>query len=169
MPEAENLVVIVEHDPSWPRMFQEEKARVLTVAGKRIMAIDHIGSTGVPGLGGKPIIDILAGVGVLADATSCIPRLRSIGYLYHPEKEDTFPQRRYFDKPAYHLHMVEGSSDFWSRHIAFRDHLRGHPESAMRYLDLKRTLAQEYRADREGYTAAKTNFIVSTLKEAGFV
>ncbi len=65
--------------------------------------------------------------------------------------------------------MVEESSDFWTRHIAFRDHLRRHPETAIRYLDLKRALSQKYRVDREGYTAAKTHFIVSTLKEAGYV
>ncbi|MDV3293650.1 MAG: GrpB family protein [Nitrososphaerales archaeon] len=169
MPEAEDPVVIVEYDPSWPRMFEEEKARIITAAGKWIMTIEHIGSTAVPGLGGKPIIDLLAGVRVLALAASCVPRLGSIGYLYHPEKEGTLPERGYFDKPSYHLHMVEESSDFWSRHIAFRDHLRRHPETAMRYLDLKRAMAQKYRVDREGYTAAKTHFIVSTLKKAGYV
>ncbi len=84
MPDAEDSVVIVEYDRAWPRMFEEEKARILTAAGRRIMAIEHIGSTAVPGLGGKPIIDILAGVGVIAEAAPCVPMLRTIGYLYHP-------------------------------------------------------------------------------------
>ncbi len=169
MPDAADPVVMVEYDPAWPGMFEKEKARILAVGGTKIRTMEHIGSTAVPGLGAKPIIDILAGVMVLTDAEFNIPKLASIRYKYHPEKEDIFPERRYLDKPSYHLHMVEESSDFWSRHLAFRDHLRKHPETAMRYFDLKRSLAQKYRLDREEYTDAKTDFIVTTLRAAGYV
>ncbi len=94
MPEDEGPVVIVGYDPSWPKMFDEEKARVLKVAGRRIAAIEHIGSTAVVGLGAKPIIDMMAGVRVLSDADRCVSSFASISYRYHPEKEEAFPERR---------------------------------------------------------------------------
>jgi GrpB-like predicted nucleotidyltransferase (UPF0157 family) len=166
---SEEVAVIVDYNPAWPRMFESEKSRILAATGNRIVALEHIGSTAVVGLGAKPTIDILAGVRMLADAESCASSLWSIGYKYRPEKEDLFPERRYFDKPSYHLHAVEPSSDFWSRHIAFRNYLRTHREAAEMYFRLKRRLSSRYQTDREAYTNAKTEFIIAILKEAGYV
>lgn len=157
-------VVIADYDPRWAVLFVEEKARILEVAGRWIVAIEHVGSTAVRGLSAKPIIDILAGVRELDDAGDCIDPLARIGYEYVPEYEAEIPDRRYFHKgPAegrtHHLHMVERKGDFWIRQILFRDYLRAHPDEAQRYDDLKRELAARFRDDREAYTNAKTDFI----------
>jgi GrpB-like predicted nucleotidyltransferase (UPF0157 family) len=162
-------VVVVDYDPHWQRMFEHERDRILTVLGYKVAAIEHIGSTAVVGLGAKPIIDIMIGLRALANAEPCISGLTSIGYNYRPENEHVFPERRFFDRPSYHLHMVVVSSDFWRWHIVFRDYLRIRPEKAREYLELKKELASKYQVDREGYTSAKTRFIVAALEEAGYV
>ncbi len=140
--------------------------------GHIIVGIEHIGSTAVPSLGAKPIIDILVAVNHLSDAEQCIEPLQSIGYEYVPEYEESIPERRYFHKGGppkeqhYHLHMVELTSDFWKKHLLFRDHLRTHPKIAQKYHELKKRLALKYGSDREGYTEAKTSFIKSTCAKA---
>jgi len=163
-------VTIVDYDPQWPILYQEEKRRILEAIGHVIVAIEQVGSTAVPGLGAKPIIDIMVAVSHLADAEACIDPLQGIGYEYAPELEVSMPQRRYFDKgPAearIHLHMVELTSGFWERHLLFRDFLRDHPEVAREYDRLKRELAAEYGSDRAGYTEAKTSFIRSVEARA---
>ena len=163
-------VVIVDYDPQWPIRYQEEKDRIIEAVGHVIVAIEHIGSTSVPGLGAKPIIDIMVAVSHLADAEECIQPLKGIGYEYVPELEVSMPQRRYFDKGSaearIHLHMVELASEFWQRHLLFRDFLRDHPQVAQEYEQLKRELAAGYGSDRVGYTEAKTSFIRSVEARA---
>ena len=165
-------VMIVDYDPQWVMLYEKEKDMILSVIGHMVIAIEHIGSTAVCGLGGKPIIDIMVAVRHLTDAEKCIEPLRSIGYEYVPEYETTIPERRYFHKGSppeeqhYHLHMVEKRSDFWKRHLLFRDHLRAHPDVAQRYYQLKKELASKYGSNREAYTNAKTSFIESTMAEA---
>ncbi len=163
-------VVIVDYDPQWPILYEEEKGRILEAIGRVIVAIEHVGSTAVPGLGAKPIIDIMVGVGHLADAERCIEPLQAIGYGYVPEHEVSMPQRRYFQKGPpdahRHLHMVELASEFWQRHLLFRDFLRDHPQVAQEYDRLKRELAARYGSDRAGYTEAKTSFIRSVEARA---
>lgn len=168
-------VVIVDYDPRWPRFFDEEKTNILRVIGPMIVSVEHIGSTAVPGLAAKPIIDIMAGVRHLSDATWCIQPLRTLRYEYVPEYEKLIPDRRYFHKRSmqgmehgstHHLHMVEDGSEFWSRQLLFRDYLRDHPEEARRYADLKKTLAARYSSDRERYTSAKTDYIQEIVARA---
>jgi GrpB-like predicted nucleotidyltransferase (UPF0157 family) len=161
----------VEYDPRWPTLYEEERERILAVVGDLIVAIEHIGSTAVPGLGGKPIIDIMPAVQRLADAEQCIEPLEGIGYEYVPEYNEAIPERRYFHKgPAqadtFHLHVVERASDFWERHLLFRDWLRAHPEDAQEYYCLKRELAARFGRDREGFTDAKSVFIESVVARA---
>ena len=123
------------YHPEWPHRFDEER-RVLAVAFAGSDAIiEHIGSTAVPGLGTKPVIDVLIGVPILVEVERRIPLLEAAGYEYVQEYEQQLPDRRYFRKPrsgprAYHVHCVVAGSDFWIRHLAFRDYLRAHPESA---------------------------------------
>ena len=167
-------VIIVEYDRGWPRMFEDEKGRILAVIGPHLVAIEHIGSTAVPGLAAKPIIDILAGVRRLEDARECIAPLAGIGYDYVPEFEVDLPERRYFrkgrnERHTHHLHMIEFQSPFWRRHVAFRDYLRAHPDEAARYADLKRTLAAKFGSDRGAYTDAKTEYVRGVEAKAGFV
>ena len=164
-------VIIVDYDARWPGLYREEEARVLQAVGDRIAAIEHIGSTAVPGLAAKPIIDMMVAVRKLADADECIEPLQALGWLYAPENEVETPERRYFDMGlpgarTHHLHMVELASDWWVRHLAFRDFLRAHSQTAQEYERLKRGLAARYRDDREAYTTAKTEFIQSVVARA---
>jgi GrpB-like predicted nucleotidyltransferase (UPF0157 family) len=166
-------IVVVDYDARWPALYEQEKAQILKIIGSRIVAIEHVGSTAVPGLGAKPIVDIMAGVCILPDAEGCIEPLKNIGYKYVAEYEASIPERRFFHRgPSdipnqhFHLHMVERSSNFWKRHILFRDYLRTHPEVAQQYCRLKKELAAKHGADRDAYTEAKTSFIESVVSHA---
>jgi GrpB-like predicted nucleotidyltransferase (UPF0157 family) len=157
-------VYIAEYDPRWPEMYEEEKHAILAVCGPAILAIEHIGSTAVPGLAAKPIIDIMLGIHSLDQAPALYDGLAGIGYEYAPEFEESIPERRFFrkgptDYRTHHLHMVELGGEFWMRHLLFRDYLRQHTEVAQQYEELKRRLAAEYGSNRSGYTEAKTDFI----------
>jgi GrpB-like predicted nucleotidyltransferase (UPF0157 family) len=165
-------VEVFDYDPRWPKMFDGEKTLILKALGNKAVSIEHIGSTAVPGLGAKPIIDIMVGVRLLSDARRCIRPLERIDYEYVPEYEASIPDRRYFRKGPnepnkhYHLHMVEYDSEFWKRQLFFRDYLRTHPKAASEYFKLKKQLAVKYHLDREGYTEAKTSFITSIVSKA---
>ncbi|HEY5639925.1 MAG TPA: GrpB family protein [Dehalococcoidia bacterium] len=161
-------IVIADYDPRWPAMYAEEGARISEAAGEWLLGIEHVGSTSVPGLAAKPIVDVMPGLRSLDDAPHVISAMEELGYQYIPEYEDELPERRYFVRPPgrgyrhkrlFHIHAVETTSEFWRRHLAFRDYLRLHPETAAEYAALKRRLADEYGSDREGYTEAKTGFI----------
>ncbi len=149
-------------------MYEEERKRILGAIGAWLVDIQHIGSTAVPGLAAKPIIDIMPGIRGLAGIVEVIQPMQSLGYQYFPEYEVQLPERRYFRRPAgetfrgrgtHHVHIVEPASAFWRRHLAFRDYLRLHPGAAEEYATLKRRLAAQYRTDPVGYTDAKTEFI----------
>ena len=165
-------IEVFDHDPRWPKMFDREKTLILKALGNKAVGVEHIGSTAVPGLGAKPIIDIMVGVRLLSDAKRCIRPLESIGYEYVPEYEDSIPERRYFRKGPnepnkhYHLHMVEYDGEFWKRYLLFRDYLRKHSKTASEYFRLKKQLAVKYRLNREGYTEAKTSFVTSIVSKA---
>ena len=165
-------VKMANYDPNWPKLFEREKTLILGAVGHIVVGIEHIGSTAVPGLEAKPIIDILVAVSHLSDARQCIEPLKTLGYEYQPRLEAVIPERRFFGKGVppkeqhYHLHMAELTSDFWERHLLFRDYLRAHPEVAHEYAKLKTQLAAEYGRDREGYTDAKTPFIESIVAKA---
>lgn len=158
-------VVIVDYDPVWPQVFEAEKARILSVTAGLIVALEHVGSTAVPGLGAKPIIDMLAGVRTLAEGRGTIgPLTGRLGYEYVPEFEIEMPYRLYFHKhpptgDQFHLHMVETGSEFWERHLLFRNYLRAHAAARLDYDRLKRQLAAEFGSNRAGYTDAKTDFV----------
>ena len=162
-------VTIVPYDPDWPRRFNEERSVLAAVFAGSDAIIEHVGSTAVPGLGAKPVIDILIGVPTLLEVDDRISALAATGYEYVHEYEEHLPDRRYFRKPrvgprAFHVHCVVTGSDVWIRHLAFRDHLRAHPESAAAYYQLKRELAT--RVSKEAYTEAKSPFIESVLASA---
>jgi len=159
-------ISISEYNPNWPSLFEEEKKLILNAIRDKVVAIEHIGSTAVPGLGAKPIIDIMVAVHKLSDVDECITALATIGYK--PEKEISIQRRRFFNKGTSdkhrHLHITEMNSEFWMRHINFRDYLRTHHETAKEYYELKKRLAVEF--DREAYTDAKTKFIEEVEKKA---
>jgi GrpB-like predicted nucleotidyltransferase (UPF0157 family) len=150
-------------------MFEEERDRISGAIGRWLAAIEHVGSTSVPGLAAKPIIDIMPGLRSLADAPHIIGPMEALGYEYVPEFEAQLPERRYFRRGiprTHHVHVVEASSRFWRRHLAFRDWLRAHPGDAAAYAELKRKLATQYGADRAGYTDAKSEFILGIEEKA---
>jgi GrpB-like predicted nucleotidyltransferase (UPF0157 family) len=165
-------VEIFDYDEEWPSKFLEEKTKIMDAIGDTVVEVEHVGSTAVPGLCAKPIIDIIVGIRKLIDAKNCIVPLESINYEYVPEYEASIPERRYFRKgPSempndhFHLHMVEHGSDFWKRHLFFRDYLRTHPGAAREYCELKKRLAAKYGLNREAYTGAKTTFIESIVSK----
>ncbi|MHA1211663.1 MAG: GrpB family protein [Candidatus Heimdallarchaeota archaeon] len=166
-------VIIVDYNPTWIQLFQEEKQRILEVLDSFTIRIEHIGSTAIPTLAAKPIIDIMVAIRSLSDASYCIPKLEQLHYQYVPEFEDELPDRRYFRKPpkgqgkrAYHIHMVELDSYFWKRQVLFRDYLLTHLDSLKEYEQLKKKLAKKYRLNREAYTEGKGEFIQAILKKA---
>lgn len=168
-------VIIVEYDPQWPILYGEEKLRIIEAVGHKVLAIEHIGSTAVLGLGAKPIIDIMAGVRKATDAEECLPLLRDIGYTDvtpEPEEEDWHyclgkgPHTDAELSATYHLHLVNFMSDHWKKHLLFRDFLRTHPEVAQQYYELKKKLAAKHGSDRNAYTEAKTPFIELVIAQA---
>jgi GrpB-like predicted nucleotidyltransferase (UPF0157 family) len=156
------------YSPMWPAVFDIERGRLLEIFGADGVRIEHIGSTAIPDLGAKPIIDVLLGAAAMAIIDRAIPALEAGGYRYVPEFERSAPNRRYFVKTHgqpghFHLHAVVAGTTFWNEHIAFRDALRADPLLAEKYWTLKRRLASRHRHDREAYTEAKSTFIRSVL------
>jgi len=160
-------ITIVEYDPEWPRIYEEEKWLILVAVGEYVRSIHHVGSTSVPGLGAKPIIDIIAGLDSEEDADHCLPSLAAIGYTdvtREPSDDDWYyclGKRPH--SPGFHLHLMRQGSEFMMRHILFRDHLRAHPETAMEYHNLKKRLVEKYSDQRELYTESKTGFVENIL------
>ncbi len=160
-------VIVVEYDPSWPERYERERASIVEALGdvmEGVVHIEHVGSTAVPSLAAKPIIDIMIGVRELPVGEGCIQPLESLGYEYRGEAG--IPGRYYFRKGnprSHHLHMVQHGTEFWQRHLLFRDLLRERPAVAREYAALKKELAAQYRTDRLAYTEAKTPFIDAAL------
>ncbi|WP_338728244.1 GrpB family protein [Haladaptatus sp. DJG-WS-42] len=168
---SQTPIIIAEYDPDWPAQFDAETTDIRDAIGDHIERVEHIGSTAVPNLPAKPIIDMLAGVASLEDAVECIEPLEKLGYEYVPSFEDVMPERRYFRKTVggtrtHHLHMVETGREFWTRHLAFRNYLREHPAIADEYAALKRDLAEIHRNDIGAYTDGKDEFIHRIEREA---
>ncbi len=169
---AEPEVVIVDHDAGWARAYEVAADELAAALEPWVVAIEHIGSTAVPGLAAKPIIDIQVGVGSLDDAAAIVDAVRSLGYEYVPELEAELPERRYFRRLAdgrrtHQVHLVERANQaWWDRHVAFRDWLRTHPEGRERYAALKRRLAREHPHDLGAYTDGKTWFVESVERQA---
>jgi GrpB-like predicted nucleotidyltransferase (UPF0157 family) len=166
MPEQ---VFVAPYDPDWPRRFEAERAILAALFEGTEAAIEHIGSTAVPGLGAKPVIDVLVGVRALVEAERLVPRLEAAGYEYVPEYERELAERRYFRKPprgprAVHVHCVVKESALWIRYLACRDQLRAHPASAAAYDELKRDLA--VRLTKHEYAKAKDPFVERVLVAA---
>jgi GrpB-like predicted nucleotidyltransferase (UPF0157 family) len=156
-------VIVTSYDPQWPAEFVAEEARI-RAAILRPALIEHIGSTAVPNLAAKPVIDIMIGLASLAEATNWIRELQALGYEYVPEYETVMPERRYFRRMesarrSHQIHMVERGGDFWVRHLAFRDFLSTNPQHANDYGRLKMELAARFRDDRDGYMDGKDKFI----------
>lgn len=162
MSEPNVRIEIVEYDPRWPALYEEERTRVAAALGGMVECIEHIGSTSVPGLSAKPIIDLLVTVPHLGPVDPYVEPLGSLGYSYFPILGNA--QRYTFgkgDPHTHHLHIVQQGSEDHMRPLAFRDYLRTHPDDARRYAALQRQLARQFHEDRRAYLQGKTDFVRS--------
>jgi len=164
------MIEIVPYDQCWPHEFEAERVRIQAAFGSRAIRIDHNGSTAVPGLSAKPVIDIQISVEPLHPVDAHAPLLRNLGYFHGPHADnDPCP---FFHRPAtwphtHHVHLVEAGGDEERRTLAFRDYLRAHTDAAREYEALKRQLAIRHRgldaSSREAYAIAKTAFVERVL------
>jgi GrpB-like predicted nucleotidyltransferase (UPF0157 family) len=140
---------IVPYDPGWPAAFEAEAIRLRTALGTLALRIDHHGSTSIPGLGAKPIIDIQVSVAALQPISAYSGRLQAIEYVHVPHPDDSFCP--FFHRPpqwphTHHVHLVEAGSAEERRTLAFRDYLRDHAATAREYEHLKQDLASQFVA-----------------------
>jgi len=153
-------VVVVDYDPEWPRLFARLRARALEALGDPAAEVEHIGSTAVPGLAAKPVVDLDVVVRREEDVPRAGERLERVGYVHQGDKG--VPGREAFawpdGEPRHHLYVVVGGSPAHRRHVLVRDYLLAHPEEARAYGELKKELAERYRSDRAAYTEAKDAF-----------
>ena len=165
MPAAGDPIEVVPYDQRWEELFADAERELQFALAPFVVEIEHIGSTAVPGLAAKPVIDIQVGVRTLDDSVEIVSAVESIGYEYVPEFEDELPDRRYFrrwvdGRRSHQVHLIERSNtEWWDRHVRFRDWLRAHDEDRDRYAELKLSLAAAHRDDRRAYTDAKSDFI----------
>lgn len=161
-------VVVVEYDKEWPALFDQLAQPVRDQVADVAASVEHVGSTAVPGLAAKPIIDIDVVVRSAGDVPTAIERLRGLGYVYQGDKgirgREAFLWPR--GAPRHHLYVVVEGSQPHMDHVRFRDYLRRHPQVAAEYAELKADLAVRYGDDRLGYTTAKTAFITGVMKVA---
>ena len=162
------VVRLTPYKQEWVRLFQEEKSRLFAALVEDILDIQHVGSTSIPGMIAKPIIDIAIAVKNFEEASVCIKPIEQLGYEY--KGEFGIPRRHYFVKGnprTHHIHMNDISSSDWKDQITFRNYLIRHPEIAKEYAELKLKSAQRYPTDRQAYTDSKTSFVNHVLELAG--
>jgi GrpB-like predicted nucleotidyltransferase (UPF0157 family) len=187
-------IIILPYNSEWPGLFNEERARLKRILHSLSPVIEHIGSTAVPGMCAKPVIDILVGLPSYDDIVQASQLMQLPGYVYIKKYEDVMPFRRYFvkvnvkntstlpqiifkgeDTPAvitdqrtHHIHIVEINSPFWKEQLLFRNHLRKHEHAREAYTILKEKLAQQEWKNSDEYAAAKAKFIQSVIQQAIF-
>lgn len=157
--------MVLPYDPVWPEVYETECARVEAALGDIVLAIHHIGSTAVPGLAAKPIIDMLIELRTIELPQDRIAAMEQLGYEYRGEYG--LPGRRYFsDGRRRHVHGWQAGRLEINQHLLFRDYLRLHPAEAARYAALKRDLAERCKDDHDAYQEAKAPFIEAALERA---
>ena len=163
-----SLIVVSDYDPDWPGLFAELAGPVARAVEDLGATVEHVGSTSVPGLAAKPIIDLDVVVPTVSDVPIAIERLRALGYVYQGDKG--LPGRDAFLWPPgaqpHHLYVVVADNQQNRDRIDFRDYLRRHPEAVKEYGQLKKGLAAEYGDNPTGYTDAKSDFVRSALAAA---
>jgi GrpB-like predicted nucleotidyltransferase (UPF0157 family) len=160
-------VRVVAYDERWPGLFQAEVDRLKPFLKDLRLVLEHSGSTAVPGLAAKPILDILGGRSPEVSRELAIEQFQRAGYTYRGEQG--IPGRDFFrrgEPRSYHLHLTTIGSEFWNDHRDFRDYLRAHPDAREAYAALKFGLARQFPTDREAYIEAKTEFVNAVLRKA---
>jgi GrpB-like predicted nucleotidyltransferase (UPF0157 family) len=165
-------IAVVEHDPEWSSRFARKRAALEKILAAWLRdGVHHIGSTAVPGLAAKPIIDMMAGVRDLAEAAPAIAVLAEHGYVHAPHRPRTYWFYRtapHSTEHTIHLHLTEPGSDLWRERLAFRDALRRDANLRREYQDLKRRLAESHD-DVDAYTANKRDFVARVLAADGII
>ena len=166
-------VRIVPYNPTWAKMFEQEKQALEEMFGSRILAVEHVGSTAVPGLSAKPIIDINVAIASLTDVQDFIEKLPGLGYQYLPDRSYPTPEyayRHFFTKGpessrTHYLKLIELHNKEWEDAIFFRDCMRRNKTARDNYAVLKRQLAEKYADDRASYTESKAEFIQDIIRQ----
>lgn len=164
-------IQMVEYQIHWATWFDDEKRLLMGRLNAPGLVIEHIGSTSVPQLSAKPIIDLMIGVKDFSIADQLVPAIVLLDYHYIHEYEKYLPDRRYFEKrndqgDTHHIHLVEIGSDFWNRLLLFRDYLRVNAQARLEYEKIKKALALLEWKDVNEYATAKTDFVRKTEQEA---
>jgi GrpB-like predicted nucleotidyltransferase (UPF0157 family) len=155
--------VVIAYDPAWTKLFEQERAALEVELNPWLTGgIHHVGSTAVPELAAKPIIDMIAGVQDLDEARAAFAPLEALGYSYRVHR----PEAHSLHKPGYHLHLSEPGSDLWRERLAFRDALRAHLELRREYAEWKLAHVADDQSDG-AYTASKWPFVARVLANAG--
>jgi GrpB-like predicted nucleotidyltransferase (UPF0157 family) len=161
-------VIIVDYDPRWPQLFEELRAPVAAALGDLVVVVEHVGSTAVPGLAAKPIIDMDVVVPSVGRVPEAIVRLAPLGYAHRGDLgisgREAFTSPA--GKPRRHLYICALDSRELRRHLAFRDYLLTHPDEAKAYGELKQAAALSFTDDRIAYNEAKTEFVERVLQRA---
>jgi GrpB-like predicted nucleotidyltransferase (UPF0157 family) len=163
-------VEVVPHSPDWHSAFEYESMQVMVALGHNVAVVHHIGSTAIPGIHAKPIIDMLVEVREISEIDERSPAMRKLGY--EVMSEFGIPGRRFFHKDddsgirTNHIHAFEVGSAQVERHLTFRDYMRVHSEDAQEYSDLKQKLVGQYPNDIEGYMDGKDEFIKKIDRKA---
>ncbi|MFN6483363.1 MULTISPECIES: GrpB family protein [unclassified Nostoc] len=163
-------VEVVPHNLTWRSKFDDESKHVALTLGENVVAIHHIGSTAIPNIYAKPIIDLLVEVENIAKVDDCSLDMEALGY--EVMGEFGIPNRRFFRKHnetgtrTYHIHTFTARSSEVKRHLAFRDYMIAHSEDAQKYSELKRKLAKQYPNDIIGYMDGKDGFIKEMQRKA---
>ncbi|HLY47812.1 MAG TPA: GrpB family protein [Solirubrobacteraceae bacterium] len=160
-------VVIVAYDPGWPERFERWRARIAGVLGRSALAIEHVGSTSVPGLAAKPIVDIQVSVAALENESAYVPALAEVGLQLRSRDELHRHLRPFAGFPRdVHVHVCAQGETWEREHLLLRDYLRTHPHAVLAYGAAKQELAVRWREDSVAYSEAKSDVILDTLRAA---
>ena len=166
-PDPVEPVAIVAYDANWPQLFEIEGEMLRNALGENLVSVEHIGSTAVPGLVAKPVIDLLAGLRTFPLSLQGIAALEGLGYEYLGE--NGIPGRLFLRKGrprSHHVHAVLFGDDHWERHLAFRDYLRINAQERDAYAEFKRTLVHEVDGDRDRYVDGKEVYAAALEQRA---
>jgi GrpB-like predicted nucleotidyltransferase (UPF0157 family) len=166
---SKSRIVVVDYDPRWPEIFEQLRLPIWSVVREFATTVEHVGSTAVPGLSAKPIVDISVVVPSHAKIPIAIERLAGLGYVHQGnlgvEGREAFITPG--PSPAYHLYLCPTDSLALANHLTIRDYLRAHPDVADEYGALKERLARRFPQDIDSYIAGKTDLILRILQQAG--